>query len=335
MYDFCHRRIAIAVAAFLTVALFTGGCVLPVPLNAPKSHGLLEESVLKSLVGLNQREVSGRLGEPIRVITGPNETYHLYEGRDYPGTTLIVDRVYLEQYRVRLHCYLLVIDQTEKVARYKIETGYEQEDSYTVNDQFGRSVTPPRGPERDCTDFLWTQKEFEKLAKQHSAAEKSIVVAKLKGKLASGDYEAALELARTHKNFDALHRLAEKGRKEAGYDLFLLLNDRQDTVIEAFEWLCRAANLGYAKAQSEIAYWHRNEVWASPGLQTVPIRKAGLTPDNRVAYMWLTIAAKNGDENALTARKYISGLTDEEIAIADRWARNWKPGQCPRPSAMR
>jgi hypothetical protein len=108
--------------------------------------------------------------------------------------------------------------------------------------------------------------------------------------------------------------------------------------VSAWKWLCKAADMGYENAQLEVAYWHRENSWkiAKPHRREW-IREAGIQADDRIAYLWYTLAAK-GDDKRLQIRDYLfsepfSGetLSGKEIAEAKDMVSNWKPGQCPTP----
>lgn len=128
-----------------------------------------------------------------------------------------------------------------------------------------------------------------------------------------------------------LQKKASQGSRYIQYDVFLFMRDRHIEPVVAWGWLCKAADQGYKKAQVEVGYWHYELNWehSQPG-HIEWLRKAGIQADNRVAYMWYTIAA-NGDSDRLrTINNLFSGkLTKEEIAEANDMVRNWKPGQCP------
>jgi hypothetical protein len=85
---------------FIALALLTGGCVVPAPFHGPEPQGLMDEAVLESLAGSTRQAVIGQLGEPKHILRSSNNTYFLYEGRDYPGTTFIFDRYYRESWHV-------------------------------------------------------------------------------------------------------------------------------------------------------------------------------------------------------------------------------------------
>jgi TPR repeat protein len=101
----------------------------------------------------------------------------------------------------------------------------------------------------------------------------------------------------------------------------------------AWRLLCKAANQGYKEAQIEIGYWHNESSWERAQSDRIAwLKNAGIDADNRVAYMWYTLAAKGDLDRLRIINNMFSGeLTEEEAAKAKDMARNWKPGQCPSP----
>ena len=154
--------------------------------------------------------------------------------------------------------------------------------------------------------------------------------------------EAALELALLTDDEGLLQMLADRGNSKAAYELYehLLRVSRRlydklvpGTGSTAWRWLCRAADSGFTKGQSLVARWHRTDLSPSPGWEREEefAREAGIRPDNRVAYLWYTLAARNGDDHAQNLRDWLVhavDMTADEIAQAEQWARDWKPGEC-------
>ena len=80
---------------------------------------------------------------------------------------------------------------------------------------------------------------------------------------------------------------------------------------EAANWVRRAAEQGYAPAQADLGvlYWNGQ----------------GVPQDAVLAYMWLHLAAAQ-EPNAVEERDAAaSQMTPDEIAEAQRLAREWKP----------
>ena len=132
--------------------------------------------------------------------------------------------------------------------------------------------------------------------------------------------------------------LAQRGDAVSQLVLFRVLVEDSERVGEAWEWLCRAANQNYAQAQEELADWYSEDKWSKwstrpstyYGRGMTWLMSKGIAPDNRISYMWLSLAAANGDgfirsRRDLTARY----LQSEELVQAEQMINNWKPGDCP------
>ena len=82
--------------------------------------------------------------------------------------------------------------------------------------------------------------------------------------------------------------------------------------IEAVKWFCMAAERGYASAQLSLGLMYA--------------RGQGVAVDHVRAHMWFALAAVQGDEGAATNRETaVTRMTSEQIAEAERLAREWKP----------
>ena len=119
------------------------------------------------------------------------------------------------------------------------------------------------------------------------------------------DYAAAVQLCRP---------LAEKGDARAQLSLGgMYYNGQgvQQDYAEAAKWTRKAAEQGYAPAQADLGvlYWNGQ----------------GVPQDVVLAYMWLSLAAAH-EPNAVEERDLAaSQMTSNEIAEAQRLAREWKP----------
>ena len=52
----------------------------------------------------------------------------------------------------------------------------------------------------------------------------------------------------------------------------------------------------------------------------------GVPVDNIEAHLWWSLAARQGNKAATLARKIVAGkMTPEQIAVAEKFAREWKP----------
>lgn len=84
---------------------------------------------------------------------------------------------------------------------------------------------------------------------------------------------------------------------------------------DAIEWFKLAAEQGYAEAQQNL------------GIMIVNSGQAGKDPKKAAeAYMWLTLAGRQGDIEAQAARlKFMQIMKPAEIAEGDRMVAAWKP----------
>jgi TPR repeat protein len=124
------------------------------------------------------------------------------------------------------------------------------------------------------------------------------------------EYAAAIQLCRP---------LAEQGDVRAQLSLGgMYYNGRgvQQDYAEAAKWTRKAAEQGYAPAQVDLGVLY----WNGQGVQQ----------DVVLAYMWLSLAAVN-EPDAMSERDLAaSQMTPDEIAEAERLARDWKP-KTPSP----
>lgn len=112
--------------------------------------------------------------------------------------------------------------------------------------------------------------------------------------------------------------------KEAGalaYKVFGRLAIEVRTA-EALTWLCIAADLGNRDARYRLGQLYRP--WSQG--------KYELKPNNRLAYMWYTLAASPGERAVNSRDVLLAEMTPEEVEDAMQMVHNWKPGQCPGPS---
>jgi TPR repeat protein len=81
---------------------------------------------------------------------------------------------------------------------------------------------------------------------------------------------------------------------------------------EAVNWYRKAAEQGYAKAQSNLGNMYSNGY--------------GVPKDETAAYMWFLLAGAKGTEIARKAISIIeTSLTSEQRAEGQRMAKDWKP----------
>jgi TPR repeat protein len=85
----------------------------------------------------------------------------------------------------------------------------------------------------------------------------------------------------------------------------------QQDYSEAAKWTRKAAEQGYAPAQAHLGVLY----WNGQGVQQ----------DVVLAYMWLSLAAANEPDAVRERDLAASQMTPDEIAEAQRLAREWKP----------
>lgn len=157
----------------------------------------------------------------------------------------------------------------------------------------------------------------------------------LKALAAENDLDAAMELALDFDDDAVLRALAESGGAAAAFAVYSIRSEGGRGAVythrEAWAFLCLAASRGHGPARNEIAYWHRPDIWS--GLSTnrmAELSAVGVRSDNRIAYMWYTLAIIIGDEYAADTRGYVAAtMTIEKIAEAETMAGVWIPGDCP------
>jgi TPR repeat protein len=130
-----------------------------------------------------------------------------------------------------------------------------------------------------------------------------------------GDYATAVQLWRP---------LAEQGNPEAQFILGQMYNTGRGVsqdYAEAVKWYRRAAEQGDVLSQAVLGAMYGGE--------------EGVPPDYVQSYMWSNLAASRAstqeDRNmALEMRNIVeSKMTPEQIAEAQRLAREWKPKMAP------
>jgi hypothetical protein len=128
--------------------------------------------------------------------------------------------------------------------------------------------------------------------------------------------------------------LADEGDAKAMYRVYLGMRDDYIEPVAAWKWLCQAADRGYENVQIEVAYWHRESNWEFAQPERIEwLLDAKIRADDRIAYLWYTLAAK-GDEKRLRIRDnlFSETLSEKEMAEAKDMVSKWKPGQCPTPN---
>lgn len=120
-----------------------------------------------------------------------------------------------------------------------------------------------------------------------------------------------------------LEQQALNGNVDAQFQIgtyYLLL---QEPVAE--RWICEAASRGHAKAQLQYGHWFNEDRSREDMFPFIPI-----SPDNRTAFLWYSLAARNGEPRAPHFRDSLAYADISETQIQNLNARvvNWTPGPC-------
>ena len=287
----------------LTLLLLSGcGAIFTLPSGEPDEFTLRKKEC-GALLGSTRKEVQDLFGPPYRIAHGIYTTYYIYEWRSTAVGVVLVYGIPIPAAvkDAELHCILMLFDEDDVLYKCRISAKYSKnmtDSSYqSCREVFG---FPPWTPLRHTSDLC--TEEMNKQAEKRTQRTEEIMI-------------------------------REEGDPDAMYQLFLTMRDEYIEPVAAWEWLCKAADLGYENAQLEVAYWHRESNWEFA--RTVRIAwmcKAGIQADDRIAYLWYTLAAK-GDEKILKIRDdlFSATLSGKEIAEAKDMVSNWRPGQCPTP----
>ena len=157
-----------------------------------------------------------------------------------------------------------------------------------------------------------------------------------------GDYETAMKEFRS---------LAEQGNTDAQYALGVLYDKGQglpQNYQQMMKWYRLAAEQGQAMAQSKLglmysqgkgvpqndakaAKWTRRaaeqgHTVSQSALGIMYYVGEGVPQDSVLAHMWLNLAVSKGQEEVVELRDAIATiLTPQQLAEAQRLAREWKP----------
>ncbi len=122
---------------------------------------------------------------------------------------------------------------------------------------------------------------------------------------------------------DMLQYRAAHGDLDAQYRLGLLYQSRRRS--EARGWICRAAQAGHPGAQLQMGHWYSED---RSGSDMWPFIHVSL--DDREAYVWYSLAERNGEPSAPAFRKQmeLDRMSVKEIDEANRRLSAWEPGGC-------
>ena len=109
--------------------------------------------------------------------------------------------------------------------------------------------------------------------------------------------------------------VAVQGDADAQYNLGIMYRDGEgvpEDYAQAATWFRKAAVQGDARAQASLGIMY-----------TIG---SGVPQDYVLAHMWSNLAASQGNEGATSLRELVvSKMTPEQIAKAEKLAREWKP----------
>ena len=297
--------------AAISVCILSG-CI-PVPLP-PRGDIYISEHKIEELVdnGASKAEVVERLGKPVKY----RKTSMSYKACSIPAGVgvLVVGGFYgasFEEFRGETKCFELTLNF----------------------DQDGLLRGYQKNPWQGDIDFLQEDLMLVTLANQNDAVAKRLWLQSI-GYRSSDDYENDISEAEAY--IGEAIKLAEDGDPNTMYHIYLAMYDAYIHPVAAWDWLCKAADLGHENARIEVAYWHRKSNWALTNSGRIAwLRKAHVRPDDCIAYLWYTLAA-NGNEKRLGIRDdlFTETLSSGEIKEAQDMVNNWKSGQCEKELSL-
>ena len=146
----------------------------------------------------------------------------------------------------------------------------------------------------------------------------AVVAVILASAAVAGPFEDGLT-AYERGDFGAAHRLVRPLAEKGDYPSQVMLGFMYEKghgvpqdYAEAVKWYRRAAEQGAAVAQSKLGFSYA--------------LGQGVLQDYVLGHMWFALAAAQGNETALEGLNMVAGgMTPEQIAKAERLAREWKP----------
>ena len=329
-----------SLAAASGALLFVSGCIIvPIPSMTPcHESGVIYEATLKSLKGGSRERVKDRLGTPDYAGPRGSSSLMVYQGEEHYSTDVFfaVAAGYTAAggtiegdcaTRKVLHCYVLELDADSTVRDYDIISGSV---SGTTSPDSDEHVVDPI---TDCSEAVWQPHERAAVLTR-ADLERNDKIADLEPRALAGDVEAAIELNALSGNSAPLLALARAGDGTAAYALYEQLSQQPAAMENAWRWLCAAAAGGNPEARSELGHWQRTSVWEHSGDDRLDaVRNLGIEPDDRVAYVWYTLAAAAGDPRAESLRGYVADdMTVDQVREAEEMAGDWQPEDCPSPA---
>ena len=302
--------VIIAIATIILV-----GCIaIPVPLP-PRGNLYTTKNKIEDLVddGVSKSVVIEQLGNPLKYRSTSMSYKACYEPFGV-GVLLVAAGgmgADFQQFRGETNCFELTLNFDQD----GLLTGYQ------------------KNPWQGDIDFLQEDLMLVTLANQNDAVAKRLWLQSI-GYRSSDDYENDLSEAEAY--IGEAIKLAEDGDPNTMYHIYLAMYDAYIHPVAAWDWLCKAADLGHENARIEVAYWHRKSNWALTNSGRIAwLRKAHVRPDDCIAYLWYTLAA-NGNEKRLGIRDdlFTETLSSGEIIEAQGMVKNWKSGQCEKELSL-
>jgi TPR repeat protein len=157
--------------------------------------------------------------------------------------------------------------------------------------------------------------------------------------VASAALKAGVEYAEKNKpspeetfrwaKIELLEEQANGGDVDAQYAMGIYYQATREA--RARHWICRAAAGGHPRAQLQYGHWYnedrnREDLWPF----------IGISPDNREAWRWYSLAAENGEIGALhhIERLEVAGL-DRQALEQGQAGRVGSPASCGVFTALR
>jgi len=335
--EFITGKFLIVRAIVVSLAVMTAGCII-IPTGTSVS-GSIESPKLESLVGSKKAQVLTKIGKPTYLLVSPRmrESYYLYEydvTTHHIGGALIPNPVTFlwpiggrGTRKAGKLCYVLAFDADQSMVRYEIKDARQSDKP--VETQADESWLDE--PSAVCQEYFWSSKELSEMI-DIDLTKHNEDVAPLRMLAMEGDPAAAIALTWGTGDITSLKALALNGETHAASSLYDELSRDSQTIVEAWRYLCVAANRGDGKAQEKMGFWYRTTVKRYPNISELQqiAEETDIYPDNRIAYMWYTLSDSNGNSDALRIREYtVRDMTPEEIGQAEQMVRDWKPGDCP------
>ncbi len=331
------RKFLVVRAIAVSLAAMTASCII-VPTGTSVS-GSIESSKLESLVGSKKAQVLTKVGMPTYLLVSPKmrESYYLYDydisNHSFRGGLIPNAATFLWPVGGNVTrkggklCYLIAFDTNQNMVRYEIKDARQSDNPVETN----ADKSWLDEPSADCQEYIWDSKELSEMLDVDLTTNVE-GLAPLRMLAMEGDPAAAIALTWGTGDITSLKALALNGETHAASGLYDELSRDSQTIVEAWRYLCVAANKGDGKAQEKMGFWYRTTVKRYPNISELQqiAEETDIYPDNRIAYMWYTLSDANGNPDALRIRAYtVRDMTPEEIGQAEQMVRDWKPGDCP------